>query len=137
MVASALLASFVFSSCSTGVKFPDGSRNEYISVRTVVKDPTIETTSKENEVHGRIQNALKAEFTSRGLQYGTGNSDLIVTYLVVYQDNIMTAFHDTYFGTNDNAEEISKLAHKRGVIEKRIFQGKIRAAQVERHIAYS
>ena len=137
MVASALLASFVFSSCSTGVKFPDGSRNEYISVRTVVKDPTIETTSKENEVHGRIQNALKAEFTSRGLQYGTGNSDLIVTYLVVYQDNIKTTFRDTYFGTNDNAEEISELAHKRGVIEKRIFQGKIRAAQVERHIAYS
>ena len=117
MIFAALVAGFVLSSCSSGVDFPDGSSKGYTSARTLKKDPSIQTTSEENAVHRRIQNALAAEFSSKGLQYGAPNADLIVSYLVIYQDNIMTTFYDAYFGTSGSPEEIAEMAHERGVID--------------------
>jgi hypothetical protein len=117
MLVVALVACLSLSSCSSGVDFPNGSSKGYRSARTLKKDPAVETTAEENAVHRQIQKALAAEFASKGLQYGAANADLIVSYLVVYQDNIMTTFYDAYFGTDGDPEEISELAHKRGVVE--------------------
>jgi hypothetical protein len=83
----------------------------------VKKDPAAQLSAKESSAHRMIQGALKSQFTSRGLAFGNAKADLIVSYLVIYQDNVMTTYFDAYFGTAGSPQDISEMAHKRGVID--------------------
>ena len=112
------LAGALLSSCSSGIDFPSGSIGKARSARLIHKKPSAQTTSDEAVVHRMIHNSLKAQFTSRGLSYGEPGAELVVAYLVVYQDNAMTTFFDDYFGSSHEAEAISDAAHMRGVVEE-------------------
>jgi hypothetical protein len=106
----------VFTSCSSSVDMPKGNSKGYSSARLVKKAPNGATqTSREKQTHSLIQNSIKQQFTSRGLSYNQPNADLIVGYMVIYQDNAMTTSYDDYFGYGRDANEILGVAHERGV----------------------
>jgi hypothetical protein len=51
------------------------------------------------------------------MAYGSGNADLVVAYMVIYQEPGMTSSYETYFGYGRDASQISDLAHTRGALE--------------------
>lgn len=109
----------VFSSCSNGVDMPKGNSKGYTSARIVKRAPNSPaiTSSREKKVHSLIQSNIKSQFKSRGLGFNTSNADLVVGYMVIYQDNAMTTSFDDYFGYGRGNSDILSLAHKKGVIQ--------------------
>jgi hypothetical protein len=105
--------------CSTGVDMPQGTRQGYHSARLIQRDPNGPdiTEATEKQVHGMIQKSIAKQFTSRGMPYGKGDADLVVAYLVIYQEPGMTARYDEYFGYGRDADQIANLAHTRGALE--------------------
>lgn len=113
------LAAGLLASCTSGVDQPQGTRKGYTSARLIQRDPNLPapSTAIEKQVHGMIQKSIAGQFTARGMAYGKGGSDLVVAYLVVYQEPGMTADYRDYFGYGRNADGISSLAHTRGVLK--------------------
>lgn len=106
--------------CSSGVDMPKGSSKGYTSARLVAaKANSPASSANERKIHGMIKNSIAAQFKSAGMAYNQGAADLVVSYLVIYQDNAMTTYYDEYFGYSSNPEEISDVAHQRGVIESK------------------
>ena len=116
---SVLGLALVLNACSSGLEQPKGTSKGYHGARFVRLDPNAPaiTDPTEKKVHRMIQNSITGQFTSNGLQFNTAGADLVVAYLVIYQDNAMTTYFSEYFGSGRNAEEISDLAHERGVIK--------------------
>lgn len=114
-----LLAACLIVSCSPGVDMPKGTSKGYASARLVQRDPQSGpiTDATERQVHGLIQGSLSRQFTAKGLAYGKGGADLVVAYLVIYQEPGMTATYDDYFGYGRNPEEIARVAHDRGALD--------------------
>lgn len=108
-------------SCSTGVDMPKGTRKGYGSARLTVRDPNAPaiTEPAEKQVHGMIQKSIARQFTSKGMAYGGGGADLVVAYMVIYQEPGMTARYDQYFGYGRDSDAISDLAHTRGALENK------------------
>lgn len=120
--AALLLGAGLFlASCSSSVDMPRGTSKGYTSARLIHRDPNLPaiTNATEKQVHGMIQRSLAKQFTSRGMAYGKGNADLLVAYMVIYQESGMTADYRDYFGSGRNADEIAELAHNRGVLDNK------------------
>jgi hypothetical protein len=113
------IAALGLASCSTNVEMPKGTSKGYTSARLIQRDPAgpAVTGATEKQVHGMIQNSISKQFTSRGMAYGSGNADLVVAYMVIYQEPGMTSSYETYFGYGRDASQISDLAHTRGALE--------------------
>ena len=109
----------VLSSCSSGVDMPKGNSKGYTSARLVKlsKDSEPITAAREKKAHSLIQSAIKTQFTGKGLSYNQPNADLVVGYMVVYQDNSLTTSFDDYFGYGRDNDKILSKAHKKGVID--------------------
>lgn len=107
------------SACSSSVDMPKGNSKGYNSARLVKRSPqsTVTITSKERNVHNMIQSSIKSQFTSHGKSYGQGNADLVVGYMVIAQDSASTTSYSEYFGYGRDAQGITDIAHKKGVIE--------------------
>jgi hypothetical protein len=118
---TAAIACLGFVSCSTNVDMPKGTSKGYTSARLIQRDSNLPAPSKdiEKQVHGMIQRSLSKQFTSRGMAYGKGDADLVVAYLVIYQEPGMTADYREYFGYGRNADDIAMLAHDRGALGSR------------------
>ncbi|MEO8616606.1 MAG: DUF4136 domain-containing protein [Luteolibacter sp.] len=116
-----LAAAGVITSCSTGVDMPKGTSKGYHSARLIKRDPqgAVITDATEKQVHGMIQKSIARQFTSRGMSYGNGDSDLVVAYMVIYQEPGMTASYDQYFGYGRDSGKIADLAHTRGALENK------------------
>ncbi len=115
------LTSLAIVACSTNVDMPKGTSKGYTSARLVQRDPnqTASTTATQSKIHGMIQKSIAGQFSSKGINYGKGNAELTVAYLVIYQEPGMTARHEDYFGYGRDADAISDLAHTRGVIDSK------------------
>jgi hypothetical protein len=115
-VATALLVS-----CAGHVDRPQGTSKGYASARLIQRDPNQPAPSAaiEKQVHGMIQKSLARQFTAKGIQYGKSGADLVVAYLVIYQEPGMTADYRDYFGYGRNADDIAVLAHDRGALGSR------------------
>ncbi|MEY4569178.1 MAG: hypothetical protein RLZZ398_617 [Verrucomicrobiota bacterium] len=113
------IAALGLASCSTSVEMPKGTSKGYTSVRLIQRDPAgpAVTNATEKQVHGMIQNSISKQFTSKGMAYGRGSTDLVVAYMVIYQEPGMTSSYETYFGYGRDAGQISDLAHTRGALE--------------------
>jgi len=109
----------VFTSCSSSVDMPKGNSKGYTSARLVKRAPDSPaiTSSREKRVHNLIQGNIQAQFKARGMGYNAPHADLVVGYMVVYQDNAMTTSFDDYFGFGRGGREILDVAHKKGVID--------------------
>ena len=120
-VAAATIICLGFVSCSANVDMPKGTSKGYTSARLIQRDPNLPAPSKaiEKQVHGMIQKSLSKQFTSRGMAYGKGDADLVVAYMVIYQEPGMTADYRNYFGYGRNADDIAVLAHNRGALGSR------------------
>jgi len=120
-ILAAAIACLGFVSCSTNVDMPNGTSKGYGSARLIQRDPNLPAPSKdiEKQVHGMIQKSLSKQFTSRGMAYGKSDADLVVAYMVIYQEPGMTADYREYFGYGRNADDIATLAHKRGALGSR------------------
>lgn len=107
--------------CSTGVEMPKGTRKGYTSARITVRDPAAPaiTDPTEKQVHGMIQKSIARQFTSKGMTYGTGGADLVVAYMVIYQEPGMTANYDQYFGYGRDSGAVADLAHTRGALKNK------------------
>lgn len=115
------LACLSFISCSANVDMPKGTSKGYGSARLIQRDPGLPAPSKaiEKQVHGMIQKSLSKQFASRGIAYGGSDADLVVAYMVIYQEPGMTADYREYFGYGRSADDIAVLAHNRGALGSR------------------
>lgn len=106
-----------FVSCVPNVDMPKGTSKGYTSARLIQRDPAAPaiTNTTERQVHGMIQKSLAKSFSSKGLAYGKGDADLVVAYMVIYQEPGMTANYSDFFGYGRDAAEIATIAHVRGV----------------------
>ena len=100
---------------------PKGTRKGYTSARLTVRDPHAPaiTNATEKQVHGMVQKSIARQFTSMGMTYGSGNAELVVAYLVIYQEPGMTANYDQYFGYGRDSGVIADRAHTRGVVDSK------------------
>lgn len=117
---AAVIAS-LFVSCAPQVEQPKGTSKGYTSARLIQRDPGSPaiTAPVEKQIHGMIQKSIAGQFTGHGLSYGSGSAELIVAYLVIYQEPAMTATYPNYFGYGRSADEIADLAHTRGVLDNK------------------
>lgn len=113
------MLSLALAACGPGVDMPKGSSKGYTSARLIQRDPQAPAITEANErlAHRLIQNSLAKQFAANGLTYGKGGADLVVAYLVLYQEPGMTASYPEYFGYGRNPDEISDVAHIRGAVE--------------------
>jgi hypothetical protein len=113
--------SLFFVSCGPGVDLPKGTSKGYTSARLTLRNPNLPAISDpaERSVHGMIQNSIGRQFRAKGLTYGASGADLIVAYLVIYQETGVTASYQDYFGAGRETESIIDRAHVRGVIESK------------------
>jgi hypothetical protein len=115
------IASLGVISCSPSIDMPKGTSKGYTSARLIQRDPNgpAITNATEKQIHGMIQNSISKQFSSKGMAYGKGSSDLVVAYLVIYQEPGMTAQYTDYFGYGRNGDEIADIAHVRGAVENK------------------
>jgi hypothetical protein len=118
---SVLALAGVFAACSPGVDMPKGTRKGYESARIVQRDPAAPaiTDATERQVHNLIQNSIGRQFTANRMRFGDGDADLVVAYLVIYQEPGMTASYEQYFGYGRDASQIANIAHTRGAINSK------------------
>ncbi|NIP95352.1 MAG: DUF4136 domain-containing protein [Akkermansiaceae bacterium] len=114
-----LAAGLALASCSSSIEMPKGTSKGYQTARLVRRAPNAPgpANAEEGKIHGMIQKAIAARFHANGIAYGAGGTDLVVSYLVVYQETGMTTYYDEYFGYAGSGEEIADQAHERGVIK--------------------
>lgn len=117
----ALTALGLFASCSSSVDMPKGTSKGFSSARLTQRSPNLPaiTNPTEKQVHGMVQRSLARQFTSRGMAFGKGDAELIVAYMVIYQENGMTADFRDYFGYGRDAANIVDVAHTRGVLDNK------------------
>ncbi|MCX6873459.1 MAG: DUF4136 domain-containing protein [Verrucomicrobia bacterium] len=113
--------SLFLAACGPGVDMPKGTSKGYTSARLTQRDPNRPAISNptERSIHGMIQDSLRRQFRAKGLAYGTGSADLVVAYLVIYQEPGMTTSYEDYYGYGRPADAITDRAHDRGVIESK------------------
>jgi hypothetical protein len=114
------LLALIFASCANKVDMPRGTSKGYSSARLIERNPgaTISDPT-ERKVHGMIQRSLAGSFKGKGMSWGGGSSDLIVAYMVIYQEPGMTASYDDYFGYGRDGNQIAERAHDVGVLESK------------------
>ncbi len=107
------------SACSNSINMPKGNSRGYDSARIVKRAPDSIPiqTSREVDVHNLIHKNIQHQFTSHGLSFNSLNSDLLVAYMVIYQDSSITTAYDDYFGYHRNGDEILNIAHEKGVVD--------------------
>ncbi|MCH7225629.1 DUF4136 domain-containing protein [Haloferula sp. A504] len=114
------LVALALSACSGKIDMPRGTGEGYSSARLIQRSPNSTISdATERKVHGMIQNSLKKQFTANGKSWGSGSADLIVAYMVIYQEPAMTASYDDYFGYGRDGTQISERAHDVGVLESK------------------
>jgi hypothetical protein len=112
------LLSLALAACGPSVEMPKGTSKGYTSARLTQRDseaPPI-TDAKEQLAHRLIQQSLAKQFAAKGLAYGKRDADLVVAYLVLYQEPGVTSSYPAYFGYGRNAYDITDLAHVRGSV---------------------
>ena len=115
---SVLAVLLSLSACTTGnLDFPKGTSKGYSSARLITIVPGRSTEPEFAFGQAMIRQSIARQFKANGLEFTDGPADLIVAHLVVIQDNDSTTYLDEYFGSTIEAEAISDLAHRRGVIE--------------------
>lgn len=118
-ILSAATIAICLSACSPSIDMPKGSMKGYSSAR-LVKRSDIDTklNAQEENIHRMIQKSLKKEFANQGKPFGGANADLIVAYVVIYQENGMTTSFDEYFGHGRDVDHIVNVAHIKGAIKE-------------------
>ena len=117
-ITSLVALAAILNACSSGVDMPSGTSKGYSSARLVARKASAPaSTAEEAKVHGMIQRSIAAQFKTNGLDFNKTTADLVVTYLVVYQDNAMTTYFDEFYGYGRDPEAISDAAHKKNVID--------------------
>ena len=109
----------VVTSCGPSIEMPKGTSKGYTSARLTQRNPNLPaiTNATEKGIHGMIQNSISKQFSAKGLAYGAADADLVVGYLVIYQEPGMTTSYQEYFGYGRSAEELTDVAQVRGTVE--------------------
>ena len=117
IVGTVLVAAFV-SSCST-VDMPKGKSKGYSTFRFVDTSKSERPFFVESStpVNGMVENAITSEFINNGLALAENETDMIIGYLLIIQNNVTTKMIDNYFGYGRSSDDIGQLAHKKGVIK--------------------
>lgn len=115
------ILSLVLAACGPGIDLPKGTSKGYTSARLTQRNPNLPAVSDptQRSIHDMIQNSLRRQFQAKGLAYGSASAELVVAYLVIYQETGMTASHEEYFGYGRDGAAITDRAHERGVIESK------------------
>lgn len=114
------LVALLAASCANKVDMPRGNSRGYDSARLIQANPNSSfSDATERKVHGMIQRSLKQQFTANGKSWGGGDADLIVAYMVIYQEPAMTASYDDFFGYGRDGTQIAERAHDVGVVESK------------------
>lgn len=115
-----LLFAVLITSCANKVDMPRGTSEGFDSARLIQRNrnSTI-SDATERKVHGMIQRSLASQFKANGMSWGRGDADLIVAYMVIYQEPAMTATYNDYFGYGRDGTQIAERAHDVGVLDSK------------------
>jgi hypothetical protein len=121
---SSICLSIAFSAfllgCST-VEMPKGTSKGYASARFVKEgsEPLPQYARIDADVNGMIQDAIRMRFEDNGLTFQSVDteSDLVVAYLLIMQNNIGTTAVEDYFGYGREVESIITAAHEKWVVK--------------------
>ena len=107
----------LFSACSS-IEAPKGSSKAYSTYRLYKEMPSgnANFANREDEVHQILQQELHTVFDQNGLQEAGQDAQLIVTYLVVLQNNAVTTGISDYY--SNSGSEILRYAHQKVAIDK-------------------
>ncbi len=106
--------------CSS-VEMPKGTSKGYASARFVKEgsEPLPQYARIDADVNGMIQDAIRMRFQDNGLTFQSvdTDSDVVVTYLLIMQNNIGTTAIEDYFGYGREVESIITAAHEKWVVK--------------------
>ena len=120
-ILSTIFITGLLASCST-IDQPDGSSKGYLAARFAVtpnSSPSGPGLEDSPEVNGVIQEAIGKQFQSHGISFGSSETQLIVAYMLIRQDNVSTTMNNDYFGYGRDSIAILDEAHERGVIKNK------------------
>jgi hypothetical protein len=102
---------------------PKGTSKGYSTVRFIKPKTAIDVdeTDRALSANRMIHEAITAQMESHKLKVvEQGDSDLVVAYLIVIQDNFSTTSINQYFGYRDDASDIADKAHSKGLSGKQL-----------------
>lgn len=100
--------------CSS-VPMPKGTSKGYTSARFVAPNEPLgnETLPEVIEGNRMIQQAITQQLEAGGIKMTEGPSDLIIAYLIIFQDNVSTTYSNQHYGYQDFTEIVDQ-AHLKG-----------------------
>lgn len=100
---------------------PQGTSKGYSSARFIKTSYATESGDLEDspEVHRMIQSSIRNQFRANGITFDQPVAQLIVTYMLIRQNNVSTTMNRDYFGVGRDAQEIMDVAHEQGVIKNK------------------
>lgn len=112
-----LLLTVCLGGCSS-VPMPKGTSKGYSTVRFINPKTAINADETERALTANrmIHEAITAQMENHKLKVvPQGDSDLVVAYLIIVQDNFSTTSINQYFGYRDDASDIVDKAHSKGL----------------------
>lgn len=115
-----LAAAALLQGC-TSVDMPKGTSKGYASARLIDDDakPLPQFAQIDADVNGMIQESIGSLVQKNGLAFKRADqeADVVVTYLLIMQNNIGTTAIDDYFGYGRDVESITAAAHQKWVVK--------------------
>ena len=103
--------------CSS-IPMPKGTSKGYSTVRFINPKTAIDAdeTERVQTANRMIHEAITAQMENHKLKVvSQGDSDLVVAYLIIVQDNFSTTSINQYFGYRDDASDIVDKANDKGL----------------------
>jgi uncharacterized protein YceK len=117
-----LMLTVCVAGCSS-VPMPKGSSKGYSTVRFINPKTAInaDETDRALSANRMIHEAITEQMENHKLKIvQQGDSDLIVAYLIIIQDNFSTTSLNQYYGYRDDASDVVDKAHSKGLSGKQL-----------------
>ena len=106
----------VLTACKS-IDQPKGTAKSYSTFRFIKTGPASDElfAVPSQDRDQIVQDAIRQEFKASGLTFAPDKADLIVSYLLIRQDNVSMLAVPTYYG--DDYMDIQSFANKKGVLK--------------------
>lgn len=110
-----MLLGAILAGCSSTPDMPKGKKKGYSTVRFIKAKKSDAFQLANEETNEMLQQSISSELKRQGLDMVDANSDLIVAYLIILQNNVATTSINEHFGYMGDANALVELAHEKGM----------------------